>query len=189
MIFKKITITNLALFLLLLYGIFYIGNKLSPSSYGVVLEMIGAKNDGLFFGKPRQIRSDEWAVQTAFVKIAVNNNFERYNKSSIYKEDLRPISSLPIKDWSIPFKPLLLGFYFLPPDYAYSLYYFLIMALYLVGYTIFFRKLGTSGDIAIGFSLLVYFSSFVQNWWTAIGPILSFFPWIYVVIISEKPLK
>lgn len=189
MISRRISLANLALFLLLLYGIFYIGNKLSPSSYGVVLEMIDAEKDGLFFGKPRPIRSDEWAVQTAFVKIAVNNNFERYNNTSIYKEDLRPVGSLPLKDWAISFKPLLWGFYFLPPNYAYSLYYFLIMVLCLVGYALFFRRLGTPSNIAIGFSLLIYFSSFVQNWWTAIGSILSFFPWIYLIIISDRPLK
>ncbi len=187
-IYKKITPSIICLFLLGFYGIFYVGNALSPSSYGVFLEQAGAKSEGLFWGKPRPIRSDEWSVYTPMIQTAVNNNFERYNKTSPYKEDLRSGFALPIKDWSIPFKPTLIGFTFLPPAYAFSLYNFSIIALFLTGFGVFFQRIGASSVIAIGISLLLYFSSFIQNWWSTTGFLAACFAWMYVVITSDKKL-
>lgn len=185
---KKISLSYFSLILLGIYGIFYVGNALSPSSYGVFLERIGAKSEGLVWGTPRSIRSDEWGVHTPLIQVAVNNNFERYNKTSPYKEDLRSNYSLPLKDWSIPFKPALLGFYILPPAYAFSSYHFLIMAAFLTGFAILFHRLGAPHSLAIGLSLLTYFSSFIQNWWSTAGMLSAFFPWIYIAIVSNKPL-
>lgn len=185
-ILNRFSSFRFGLVLLLCYGVFYVGNALSPSSYGVFLNQIGAKSAGLFYGEPRPIRSDEWAVYTPLLQIAINNNFERYNKTSPYHEDLRPSFSLPLKDWSIPFKPALLGFYFLPPAYAFSLYYFIVMALFLTGFALMFRALGLDETKAILFALLVYFSGFTQNWWSVAGPIMAFFSWSYVVLVSKK---
>ncbi len=185
-ILNRISLFRFAIIILLIYGVFYVGNALSPSSYGILLNQIGAESEGLFFGNPQKIRSDEWAVYTPLLQAAVKNNFERYNKTSAYQEDLRPILSLPIKDWSIPFKPALLGFYFLPPAYAFSLYYFITMALFLSGFAMMFRTFGLSEVNSIAFALLVYFSGFSQNWWSVIGLMAAFFSWSYVILVSRK---
>ncbi len=185
-ILNRISLSRFALILLMIYGVFYVGNALSPSSYGVFLNQIGAKSEGLFYGKPREIRSDEWAVYTPLLQATVNNNFARYNQTSPYHEDLRPSFSLPLKDWSIPFKPALLGFHFLPPAYAFSLYYFIVMALFLSGFFMMFRAMQMDEVYALIFTALVYFSGFVQNWWSIVGPMTAFFAWSYVVLVSRK---
>jgi hypothetical protein len=186
---KRLSLPIVYLILLGLYGVFYIGKTLSPSSYGIVLEQIKAKGEGLVFGVPRIIRGDEWWSLTPLAQISVNNNFERYNKTSPYKEDLRASYALPLKDWGLIFKPTMWGYHLLPPEYAFSLYYFLIMALFLIGFAVLFFKLGVSNITGIGLSILLYFSSFVQTWWTMLGPTLAIFPWIYLCIIWNKPLK
>lgn len=186
---NNLTLPAIFLTGLIIYSIFYIGNALSPSSYGIFLNEIGAPSEGLVFGNPRTIRSDEWAVTTPFIQATVNNHFQRYNTTSPYKEDLRGFIALPLSDWSIPFKPTLLGFHILPPAYAFSLHYYALMVLFLIGYALLFYRCGASHAIAIGLSLLVYFSSFVQTWWTALAPPLAFFPWIYLTLIWNKPWK
>lgn len=175
--------------LLGMYSIFYVGNALSPSSYGIVLNQIGAESNGLMWGSARSIRSDEYAVVTPLMQATVRNNFERYNKTSPYKEDLRATYSLPLKDWSMFFKPTILGFHLLPPAYALSLHYFLIMSLFLIGYSILFCKLGATNATGICLAILLYFSSFTQTWWTTIGSIIAFFPWVYIAFTCDKPLK
>src|SRR5437870_2981891 len=63
----------------------YAALQLTPSSYAIVLTAIGVENTGTI--RPaRAIRSDEWAVWTPTIQIAVNNGFERINKTSPYGE-------------------------------------------------------------------------------------------------------
>ena len=77
----------------------------TPSSYGAVLDRVGATGLGLVAGEPREIRSDEWARGTPYIQAAVNNDFKRFNATSIYHEDLRNFNGLPLADWSLLFKP------------------------------------------------------------------------------------
>ena len=56
-----------------LYAIF----QLTPSSYALALQMVGVTDTGLLFGLPQLVRSDEWALWTLYVQIAVNNDFAR----------------------------------------------------------------------------------------------------------------
>lgn len=95
----------LAAFWLLVAGI-YVGNSWSPSSYAFALNNYFAYQDVQpTLGQSRAIRSDEWAVVTPLTKATVRNDFERYNKTSLYQEDLRINYGLPIFDWGLAFKP------------------------------------------------------------------------------------
>lgn len=188
LIYRKIPLHIFCLILLGIYGIFYVGNTLTPSSYGIVLKQIGANQEGLVWGTPRISRSDEWAVVTPLTQAVVNNNFERYNNTSPYKEDLRATFFLPLNDWGAYFKPLFAGFHALPPEYAFSLYYFLTISLFLVGFSLFFYRLGINNLLSINLAILLYFSSCVQNSWTTYNGILAFFPWVYIAATCNKPL-
>lgn len=170
-------LTLSALFLYLMFC-------LTPSSYGLVLNMFGMSGEGLFWGEPRPIRSDEWAVWTPYLQALVNNNFGAVNKYSLYDESFRGFNALPIHDWSLFFKPLLWPFLILPVDYAFSLHHGLIIAAFLIGWHKLLIQMlpeTTRNGISALFSLLLFFNSFTQGWWTTLGPLLAITPWLILV--------
>lgn len=169
-------------------GIFYVSQYWSPSSYGLVLNQIGAEDVGTIFGQPRPIRSDEWGVVTPLTQATVNNNFERINKTSLYKEDLRINYGLPIFDWGMVFKPTMWGYLIMKPAYAYSLHWFAIFALFIVGYALLFSKVGFDKKQAIFLSVGLYFTGFAQFWWNEKGPIFALFPWVIWALLIRIPI-
>ena len=112
---KKYWFENVIFILLLFYTLFYF----TPSSYGKALETMGIPNDGLFFGTPQAVRSDEWVVWTPYLQALVNNNFHRFNAYSIYHEDFRNFNALPIYDWALIFKPQFWSFLIAEPARAF----------------------------------------------------------------------
>lgn len=158
---------------------------LVASSYGLVLRQIGVEDTGIVFGEPRPIRSDEWGVVTPFTQATVNNDFERYNKTSFYGEDLRINYGLPIFDWGLLFKPSMWGYLILAPEYAYSLHWFVMLAAFIVGYALLFEKLGLGRAQALLLSVCLYFTGFTQFWWNEKGPIFAIFPWVVLVLLSR----
>lgn len=120
-----------------LIGLIYICFELTPSSYGMFLDVLQAPEAGPVVGISRGIRSDEWAVATPLFQACIRNGFRRVNETSFYHEDLRNFTALPLKDWSLIFKPQLWAFFVLPPALAYSIYYTLFMCAFLAGSTFF----------------------------------------------------
>lgn len=163
---------------LIAFGIIYVGNTWSPSSYGCALNILGSPREGLILGSPRAIRSDEWAVFTPMVQALVNNDFGRINKTSFYNEDMRNMFALPIADWGMLFKPTLAAFFILDPAHAYSLHWFLLMVLFVIGYARLFRLTGISVIQSYLVSGTVFYSGFVVGWWTILGPVMAWFPWV-----------
>lgn len=168
-------------------GIMYVVLAWSPSSYGLVLTQLGLKGEGLVLGKPKGIRSDEWAVWTPYTQIAVNNDFERYNRTSPYGEDLRNFNSLPLKDWALPFKPQFWLFFITDPATAYSFSHAIYIVLFLVGYHRLLRAFGFSPGWSATASLLLFFTTFVQFWWTTVGPVMAGFPWLLLAMTVPMP--
>lgn len=168
----------IALTLTLLAGVIYIGNAWSPSSYSIVLKTIGAENPDPAWGKPRPIRSDEWAVLTPLIQATVNNKFERYNKTSLYGEDLRVNYGLPIHDWGIAFKPTMWLYGVTNPAYAYSFHWFSLTVLFVIGYALLFRWLGATAAVGFALSAGLYFTGFVQFWWDEKASEFALFPWV-----------
>lgn len=159
------------------FGFVYVCNAWSPSSYGDALNILGASGSGLITGSPKPIRSDEWAVFTPMVQALVHNDFERINKTSFYHEDMRNMFSLPIADWGMLFKPTLASFFIIDPAHAYSLHWFLLIALFVIGYARMFRLTGISVVQSYLVSGTIFYSSFVVGWWTILGPVMAWFPW------------
>jgi putative flippase GtrA len=169
------------LFLCTLYTVFC----LSPSSYGNAFqEMLGRKL-GLLLGSPKGLRSDEWAIWTPYIQIAVNNGFSRINETSPYLEDLRNFNALPLLDWALVFKPQFLGFFILDPAWAFSLYHASIFAAFLIGWERLFRRLGFGRSTAIMGSLIAFFFPYTQLWWTTTGPLLAGFPWLILCFLWD----
>jgi len=164
-------------------AVFYVGFCLSPSSYALALRAFGIEQTGVVLGSPKALRSDEWAIWTPYLQIAVNNGFERVNATSPYGEDLRNFNALPLKDWALAFKPQFWAFFLVDPAYAFSLSHAAIYVAFLIGWPLALRALGFSVPMAIGGALLLFFSSYAQLWWTTTGPLLAGFPWILIVVL------
>ncbi|WP_218970520.1 hypothetical protein [Haemophilus sp. HMSC068C11] len=187
-VFKQININHIYW----LYAIWLILNvsfALSPSSYGMALDAFGIDYNTVF-GLPRPIRSDEWAVWTPYTQMAVNNDFERYYQSGLYQIDLRNFNQIPLLDWSLVFKPLIWGYFILPPAYAFSLFYALLTISFVVGWEKVIARF--IGDVpnqriyAITFTFLIYFTGYVQYWWTTTGPLLALTPWLILAIYNQS---
>lgn len=169
---------------LALCGIVYVSQYWSPSSYGVLLRQIGQAGEGLVFGEPREIRSDEWGVVTPLTQATVHNGFGRFNKTSIYQEDLRINYGLPIFDWGMVFKPTLWGYLLLEPARAFSLHWFATLALFVAGHFLLFARLGLAPASSMLLSVGLYFTPFTQFWWNEKGPVLAFFPWVLLALLA-----
>lgn len=179
--------------LLLLSGCIYVSMAWSPSSYGEVLKhVLNAPYAGPVLGKSRSIRSDEWAVVTPLTQATVNNDFQRYNRTSLYQEDLRINYGMPLRDWAMAFKPTLLGFHALPPAYAYSLHWFLMFAMFVGGHAWLAGWLGAPRSLALIWSVGLYFTGAVQFWWNEKGPVFAFWPCLMAVMFlasSKLPIR
>jgi hypothetical protein len=159
----------------------------TPSSYGVVLNRLGSEGVGLIWGEPKPIRSDEWAVWTPLVQATVHNDFRRINETSPYKEDLRNINALPLRDWGLVLKPAWWGFGLLDPARAFALSWALPMVAFLLGWERLFRRLGSNPATAIAASGALWFSGYIQTWWTTTGPMLAAWPWVLLAALAPWP--
>ncbi|MGJ7519674.1 DUF7657 domain-containing protein [Variovorax sp. LT1P1] len=174
--------------LVLVCGAVYVGQHWSPSSYGIVLRQLGVQDTGLVFGEPRPIRSDEWAVVTPLTQATVNNGFERTNKTSFYKEDLRINYGMPIFDWGLIFKPTMWAYLVVDAARAYSSHWFAVTALFIVGHALLFARLGLGRGAAIFLAIGLYFTGFAQFWWSEKGPVFALFPWTVWVLLTSGPV-
>lgn len=180
---EKITIW----FVFLLLGVLYVSQCWSPSSYAVALQHLEVENPGLILGKPRPIRSDEWAVVTPLIQAAVRNDFRRINETSYYKEDLRINYGLPIRDWGLVFKPTMWGYFIVDAARAYSLHWFAVFAMFMIGHAWLFRRLGLAATEAALLSCAIYFTGYTQFWWNEKGPIFAIFPWVVLALLVPIP--
>ncbi|WP_442254322.1 DUF7657 domain-containing protein [Stenotrophomonas pavanii] len=160
--------------------VLYVGLAITPSSYGVAFGLLGLEPEGLLLGIPRGIRSDEWMVYTPYVQIAVANGLDTVNSHSPYHETLRSFQALPILDWGMLFKPYHWGFLFLPPANAYSLYFLSMSMAFLVGWSLFLRQLRAPAYASVLIATALYFSPFVQVWWTSNAGAFALAPWVTV---------
>src|SRR5262245_12652261 len=158
----------------------YVSLHLSGSSYALALNLLG-EDASPAFGSARAIRTDEWSVMTPLFQAAVNNSFHETNVSSFYDETLRSFIGLPLLNWGLVFKPLVLPFFLVSPALAYSFYWGANAALMLVGWSVLLRAFCFSRTVAGFTSVLVYLSPFVQAW-SGPGPQLSLFPWIVLAV-------
>jgi hypothetical protein len=165
----------------ILCGFVYVGLRWSPSSYAIVLRELGVADTGLVAGLPRAERGDEFAWQTPLLQMTVRSGFQRFDRTPPYFEDLRTLYAMPILDWAIIFKPQFWFFFIAPPATAYSFYHFLLIAMFVVGFTVLFVHLGGREIDSLLMALVLFFASYTQYWWDgASNFLLPFFPWIVV---------
>ena len=181
----KLTLVGLVL------CVIYLGLAITPSSYALGLQALGQPVTGLLAGTPRAVRSDEWIVFTPYVQTAVKSAFATHDAVSPYHESLKAFFALPIHDWAMIFKPYFFAFGLLPPANAFSFFYLFNMLAFLLGWGIFLRLLRLEGVLAISGALVLFFSQFVQVWWTSNCGAFALAPWpaIAWMAINNRPLR
>lgn len=170
------SIWTFPIFLTLLFLLFVIFG-INGSSIGIYNKYFyGSHNDpDLIALQPRNIRSDEYIVDTQLTLAQANSGFEGVNKNIGDGENITLLSDAPSNDWSAFFKPQNAGFILLPFDNAYAFrWWFLGYLLILAVYTVTLLLLKQSRPwlaalISVGF----YFSPFIQWWYRSItiGPL------------------
>jgi len=172
---------------LVIVTLVYVANAWTPSSYAHAGQMFGIPHSGAVLGKPRAIRSDEWAVATPYFQIAVANDLGPRNELSPYREPLKGFFALPSRDWSMALKPDLWGFLALDPAHAFSLHYAVLALAFVAGFTVLLRQLGCSPGFALAVGGTLFLSQFVQLWWTSNAPVLAYAPWPVVAYLWQAP--
>ena len=76
--------------------------KVSGSSIGRYHTVFYGQGDdsNLLLNRPRDIRSDEWLVNTQMTIAQANNNFQRINKNIGNGQDMSVVLDVPYKEWS-----------------------------------------------------------------------------------------
>lgn len=158
----------------------------TPTSYARALDLMGApvEQQGVVFGEPRPVRSDEWAVYTPFVQIAVRNDLGQVNALSPYHESLISFFALPLADAAMIFRPQMWGFLVLPPAYAYALHWCVLTVAFVLGFALLIRSFGAPAWLSLATALLLFFSNFTQVWWTTTGGVLALAPWPFLALMA-----
>ena len=158
----------------------YVAFALTPSSYAMASQYLGLAPVEPLLGKARGIRMDEWMVYTPYMQIAVANDFGPINAHSPYHETLRSFQSLPLLDWGLLFKPYHWAFFVLPPANAYSFFFLFMTMAFLCGWALFLRQLRLAPLVAVLVAGTLYFSPYVQVWWTTNAGAFALAPWVAV---------
>ena len=144
--------------------------KISGTSAGVYHHLFygdSTKDNALLFGEPKDIRSDEFTVATAWT---VSQGYEDYAKVN----PLYGISGqsflfydVPVKDFTLFFKPQNWGFLFFPIEQAFAFKWWLRAALFLYSaFLILLRISKHQVPFAIIGSLGLFFSPYIQWWYS-----------------------
>lgn len=178
-------ISTILVLSIIIFCILYVGLGLSPSSYGCFLQNIGAANHGLVAGHCQPMRSDEYWVLTPYFQISVRNDFGQLNLLSPYKENLHSFFALPTLDWGLIFRPQVWLFHVLPAAQAYSAYWLIMMLSFVGSLYKLLRLSGITPLIAVLGTLLMFFSQYIQLWWTMNAGVFAFIGWIGVALLAN----
>jgi hypothetical protein len=122
--------------------------------------------DGLLFGIPRAIRSDEWLwwLTDLFSQINAQPQFPNENVSiGVGKTPL--LMNLPARHFSAFFRPQFWGFFFFSSEVAFSLYWaFKTVGLFLSTFFVLLVLLNNAYLLSLIGALWFYYSSYTQ-WW------------------------
>ena len=165
----------------------YVAFAITPSHFAVTLQTLGFEKTGLLLWKARNIRSDDFFVATALIRNVVENGFSPIDAVSPYGESFKSFVASPIHDWAMVFRPQFWGFLVLPPANALSLYFGLLGASFLLGWTLVLRRLGVDPLLAVLLVLCLLFSHIVQVWWTQRAPVVALAPWPMLIMMARWP--
>jgi hypothetical protein len=125
-----------------------------------------APNVGVLLGTPKEFRSDEWMVQTPWImsQAARHPPFPAANPG-VGDGEMSLLNNLPVRHWSAFFRPQMWGFFVADFEHAFALYWNFKWFGLIIGAFLFLRMICNGQSfIAIFGALLLFFSPFIQ-WW------------------------
>jgi hypothetical protein len=152
--------------ILLILGAILVGLGINGTSSGAMFNLVSEGHDPqLIAGSPQLIRSDEWYVGASWTIAQVQQGLPERNQTVPGGMDAALPHDLPRLDWSIAFRPHLLGYTFLDVGRGMAWKWWapglaLIAAAFCFLVTLLPRRPALAAAIAVGF----YFSPFFQ-WW------------------------
>lgn len=174
------------LFILIIFTLL----KISGSSIGVYDNIFNPndKNTNLL-NKSRQIRSDEWLVNTQLTISQANTGFKHINSSYGNGEDMTVIADVPAKDWSLAFKPQNWSFFILDLEKAFAFkWWFMGFMLIISTYYLSLLFFKDRKIFAILLSLTIFFSPFIQ-WWYQYITLASVYYAFFIIIAFYHLMK
>lgn len=154
----------------LLFLILIVALNLNGSSIGswdkIVSERSDNKETDVIFGENREVRSDEWMVQTPFYFSQAESDYPVVNKQ-YGKEGQNMIVAYnsPVKDLTIIGKPFNWGFLFLGKERGLSFYWgFKIIAMLLLSFELVMILTKRNKYLSLLGSFWITFSPSIQ-WW------------------------
>jgi hypothetical protein len=119
---------------------------------------------GVIAGTAKDVRSDEWLVQTPWIWSQAEQKPAFPQRNTNIGNDVAPLlTNLPARHWSMLFRPQMWGFFFLNRERAFSFNWnSKWFALLLSGF-LFFRILARGNNfLALSGALILLFSSYIQ---------------------------
>jgi hypothetical protein len=121
---------------------------------------------GVLFGSPKEIRSDEWLIQTPWIfSQALRTPALSVSNPSIGSDVTPLVTNLPVRHWSTWFRPQMWPFFILNPERAFAFYWnFKTFGLLLSAFLFFGVLSGGKTLLDLAGALFLTFSPFIQ-WW------------------------
>ncbi|HEX4631891.1 MAG TPA: hypothetical protein VH188_13110 [Chthoniobacterales bacterium] len=125
---------------------------------------------GLVAGAPESVRSDEWLVWTPALIAQANRGFPVENPS-LGAGRAPFLYSLPVRHYSMVFRPQLYGFFLFDLEWGYSWYWNVKIFGLLISMFLLLWTLSRNSGLALFGSLWLFFSNYIQ-WWFSCPPML-----------------
>ena len=144
--------------------------NLNGSSLGVWDKYVSQRDDGkktdVIFGQNREVRSDEWLVQTPFYLSQAEEDFSLVNEDySLNGQNMIIAYNSPVKDITVIGKPFNWGFFFLGRDRGLSFYWAMkLVVMVLLGFEVLMILTKRKKALSLIGSFALTFSPAVQ-WW------------------------
>ena len=160
--------------------------EISGSSIATIGNYVGGSDtEGVLFGIPRAVRSDEWTVMTPF---AFSQEYTGYSPISDLlrggSTDVTMVYAQPC--WAFPtlFRPFLWGYLLLGSTRGLAFFWSArLAALFLVSEAFARLMFGEDRKVSVAFALMVAFSGTVQ-WWFAVNGAAELFIFGELLVIS-----
>ena len=119
---------------------------------------------GLIAGTAKDVRSDEWLVQTPWIWSQAEQKPAFPQRNTNIGNDVAPLlTNLPARHWSMLFRPQMWGFFFLNRERAFSFNWNLKWFALLLSGFLFFRIVARGNNfLALSGALILLFSSYIQ---------------------------
>lgn len=144
--------------------------NLNGSSIGMWDKYVSQRDDGketdVLFGKDREVRSDEWLVQTPFYLSQAENDYPVINEDySLNGQNMIIAYNSPVKDITVIGKPFNWGFFFLGRDRGLSWYWGMkIVGMLLLSFELLMIITRKRKGLSLVGSFALTFAPAVQ-WW------------------------